>query len=60
MRLFIRRDFPVAYRELVFIGVLFLISASANEQDLYGILGVGRSASQAEIKRAYKTLAKEW
>lgn len=32
----------------------------ASEYDPYKILGVGRSASQAEIKRAYKTLAKEW
>jgi len=44
----------------IFIGVFFLLSSSASEEDLYNILGVERSASQAEIKRAYKTLAKEW
>lgn len=33
---------------------------TSSENDPYKILGVGRSASQAEIKRAYKTLAKEW
>ncbi|KAM9409753.1 dnaJ homolog subfamily C member 16-like isoform 2-T2 [Pholidichthys leucotaenia] len=33
---------------------------AASERDPYKILGVSRSASQAEIKRAYKSLAKEW
>lgn len=30
------------------------------EMDPYKILGVTRSASQAEIKKVYKRLAKEW
>ncbi|CAN9512358.1 unnamed protein product [Ophioblennius macclurei] len=34
--------------------------AAASEYDPYKILGVSRSASQAEIKRAYKNLAREW
>ncbi|TKS70847.1 DnaJ -like protein subfamily C member 16 [Collichthys lucidus] len=33
---------------------------TAPEYDPYKILGVSRSASQTEIKRAYKNLAKEW
>ncbi|TNN35020.1 DnaJ subfamily C member 16 [Liparis tanakae] len=39
---------------------LLAVSAQAAEYDPYRVLGVGRSASQAEVKRAYKTLAKEW
>lgn len=36
------------------------LAKSASEYDPYKILGVSRSASQAEIKRAYKSLAREW
>jgi molecular chaperone DnaJ len=30
------------------------------ERDLYAVLGVGRDASDAEIKRAYRRLAQQW
>lgn len=30
------------------------------EMDPYKVLGVTRTASQAEIKKVYKRLAKEW
>uniref|UniRef100_A0A8D3CUG5 DnaJ homolog subfamily C member 16 n=1 Tax=Scophthalmus maximus TaxID=52904 RepID=A0A8D3CUG5_SCOMX len=33
---------------------------TASDYDPYKTLGVGRGASQAEIKRAYKNLAREW
>lgn len=33
---------------------------STAEFDPYKVLGVTRSASQAEIKKVYKRLAKEW
>uniref|UniRef100_A0A8C2WLK7 DnaJ homolog subfamily C member 16 n=1 Tax=Cyclopterus lumpus TaxID=8103 RepID=A0A8C2WLK7_CYCLU len=36
------------------------MARAASEYDPYMVLGVGRSASQAEVKRAYKNLAKEW
>lgn len=45
----------------VFLFLLSLQLADAtSENDPYAILGVRRTASQAEIKRAYKNLAKEW
>lgn len=33
---------------------------TANEVDPYKILGVTKSASQAEIKKVYKRLVREW
>jgi DnaJ-domain-containing protein 1 len=43
--------------------ILFLLSCARQvqgDEDLYGVLGVGKTASLQEIKRAYKNLAKEW
>lgn len=46
---------------LVMVCVLLAGSAgTAQDADPYKILGVTRSASQAEIKKVYKRLAKEW
>lgn len=48
-----------------FLAIFMLILSAelvktASEHDPYYTLGVSRSASQAEIKRAYKRLAREW
>lgn len=46
---------------LVVLSVLLTGATHAGpEMDPYKILGVTRSASQAEIKKVYKRLAKEW
>ncbi|KAJ8001696.1 hypothetical protein DPEC_G00172130 [Dallia pectoralis] len=35
-------------------------SRSANKQDLYGVLGISRTATQKEIKKAYYQMAKKY
>lgn len=52
---------PLAVMAVVVLSVLLAGSShTAPEMDPYKILGVTRSASQAEIKKVYKRLAKEW
>uniref|UniRef100_A0A8C7Z5A6 DnaJ homolog subfamily C member 16 n=1 Tax=Oryzias sinensis TaxID=183150 RepID=A0A8C7Z5A6_9TELE len=40
--------------------VIWYVVKATSEYDPYKILGVSRSAGQAEIKRAYKKLVREW
>ncbi|XP_068189506.1 dnaJ homolog subfamily C member 16-like isoform X2 [Antennarius striatus] len=52
---------PVLLAAAAFLSAVMLTGVShGSEMDLYKILGVTRSASQAEIKKVYKRLAKEW
>ncbi|MGH0137340.1 UNVERIFIED_CONTAM: hypothetical protein FKN15_073940 [Acipenser sinensis] len=49
----------------VVVSIFLLVSCcpaslAAGEFDPYTVLGVGRSATQAEVKKVYKKLAREW
>lgn len=39
---------------------LYLNEIFCQDEDLYKVLGVRQSATPEEIKKAYKSLAKEW
>lgn len=47
---------------IVVVCLLLLVGLveTANKVDPYNILGVTKSASQTEIKKVYKRLAREW
>ena len=34
--------------------------AASTDEDYYAVLGVAKGATEAEIKKAYRALAKEW
>ncbi|XP_029006360.1 dnaJ homolog subfamily C member 16 [Betta splendens] len=54
------RTCPLLLAIFLLLGASVQRVTTASENDPYRILGISRSASQSEIKRAYKTLAKEW
>lgn len=52
-------------RVAAFVAAVLLVSACslvafAQEQDIYSILGLKKNANIREIKKAYKSLVKEW
>lgn len=51
---------PLALALLLSLLLLMGDAQAVPEMDPYKILGVTRMASQAEIKKVYKRLAKEW
>ena len=45
---------------LVLLLLLLVAEEARCEEDLYGVLGVARSATAREVRSAHKRLAKEW
>lgn len=47
-------------KEIIFLGIVFLIQIILCEKDLYKVLEIKRSASQSEIKKKYREMTRKY
>ena len=47
-------------KEIIFLGIIFLIQIILCEKDLYKVLEIKRSASQADIKKKYREMTRKY
>lgn len=45
---------------VLILGLVYSSLSSDSKEDPYEVLGVSRSSSQEQIKKAYKKLARNW
>jgi DnaJ-related protein SCJ1 len=47
-------------KEIIFLGIIFLLNVIICEKDLYKILEIKRSATQPEIKKKYREMTRKY